>query len=194
MNMTDINVCSHPAVSSGSRTLSGARLAAPAAWAFPGGVGEAGQADGTTSSSSQTVTLRATYQPSPRFLFFSWKVCAAIFILKSPYNWKVPTNRSTSSCFPMVPPKLGWEHWNAGRQRPVAWAGPRAGLGAAAGRGQGDAPRTRPPASGFHPVRLFRAPGPSSRSFRELRGRQNSGNDQPLLHNDRCSCLNFQWV
>lgn len=126
--------------------------------------------------------------------FFSWKVCAAIFILKSPYNWKVPTNRSTSSCFPMVPPKLGWEPWNAGRQRPVAWAGPRAGLGAAAGRRQGDAPRTRPPASGFHPVRLFRAPGPSSRSFRELRGRQNSGNDQPLLHNDRCSCLNFQWV
>lgn len=137
MNMTDINVCSHPAVSSGSRTLSGARLAAPAAWAFPGGVGEAGQADGTTSSSSQTVTLRATYQPSPRFLFFSWKVCAAIFILKSPYNWKVPTNRSTSSCFPMVPPKLGWEPWNAGRQRPVAWAGPRAGLGAAAGPGAG---------------------------------------------------------
>lgn len=86
MNMTDINVCSHPAVSSGSRTLSGARLAAPAAWAFPSGVGEAGQADGTTSSSSQTVTLRATYQPSPRFLFFFLEsLCCYFYIKKSIY-------------------------------------------------------------------------------------------------------------
>lgn len=135
--MTDINVCSHPAVSSGSRTLSGARLAARLPGLFQVVSVRRARQTGRPAPPLKRLPSELHINHHHASFFFSWKVCAAIFILKSPYNWKVPTNRSTSSCFPMVPPKLGWEHWNAGRQRPVAWAGPRAGLGAAAGPGAG---------------------------------------------------------